>query len=370
MLTSLFTSDEDARWAAAGSGLRVAGTSINHPFILQQVDWRHAAPVSGPVDFLVRYRRQHTLAARRDYPTVGLRWSGVGGSPWSLSTTLGIHFFKASADVELRASRRWGQPSASETRLEFRVALLDTFSDAIFQGLGVAPEETPAHFDYARPPLAGRVLLTRASGPVRFELHAGASARTEVRVTFPETGERSYRLLERVHFVGGLTEVRASERLAIAGYGGVAEADAERRFEGGSLSRLTSEERTSIFGLVLRAWLGPGTGVVAGVRRVGRPETRITEQQPVRHSDREHSAWAGLRRQPTAGWTWGALVAWMDREAGVLAPWLSGANKRLITDWGYRFVSRFEVTAGVRWDLDYSRDRLFDGGHLRFTAMW
>ena len=93
-------------------------------------------------------------------------------------------------------------------------------------------------------------------------------------------------------------------------------------------------------------------------------------QEPVRHRDRELTGWVALRRRPNAGWSWGVLLARMDREAGLLAPWLTGLNERLVTEWGHRFPSGFEVTAGLRWDLDHFRRQAFDGGHVRFSSRW
>ncbi|MDE2874905.1 MAG: hypothetical protein OXQ93_05650, partial [Gemmatimonadota bacterium] len=99
--TSLFHPGEDARWAGLPNGFRLAAASINHPHILNSVDWRQAIHVSGPVDLMARYRRERTLTARRDYPWIGVRWRDVVGTPWSAQVGIGVHFFKPSADVEV-----------------------------------------------------------------------------------------------------------------------------------------------------------------------------------------------------------------------------------------------------------------------------
>ena len=60
----------------------------------------------------------------------------------------------------------------------------------------------------------------------------------------------------------------------------------------------------------------------------------------------------------------------LDRDAGYQAPWLTSQNHRLITEAGHRFRSGFEVTAGLRWDLDHFAREPFEGGHLRLSAAW
>ena len=60
--------------------------------------------------------------------------------------------------------------------------------------------------------------------------------------------------------------------------------------------------------------------------------------------------------------------ALLDRDAGSQAPWLTSQNQRLITEAGHRFRSGFEVTAGLRWDLDHFVREPFGGGHLRLSA--
>ena len=102
-----------------------------------------------------------------------------------------------------------------------------------------------------------------------------------------------------------------------------------------------------------------------------RPESRTPQGgAPREHRDREVFARAALVRYPEAGWTSRLAYAFLDRDAGYLAPWLTAQNHRLITEAGHRFRSGFEVTAGVSWDLDNFGRAPFDGGHLRLSAGW
>ncbi|MDE2796814.1 MAG: hypothetical protein OXL34_18510, partial [Gemmatimonadota bacterium] len=147
--TSLFHPSEDARWAELPNGFRLAAASINHPHILNIVDWRQEIHVSGPVDMIARYRRERTLTARRDYPRVGVRWRDVLGTPWTVQVGIGVHFFKPSADVEVALARSWRDGEDRSWTLEVRLAALDAFNEVIFQGLGVRADEVDAHYDYA-----------------------------------------------------------------------------------------------------------------------------------------------------------------------------------------------------------------------------
>ena len=76
----------------------------------------------------------------------------------------------------------------------------------------------------------------------------------------------------------------------------------------------------------------------------------------------------GVVRRPANGWAGRVAWAFVDRDAGELAPELTAGNHRLVTAGGWRFATGFELTAGVGWDLDAFGTAPFDGGHLRFTA--
>ena len=78
--SGMFTPAEDARWAEVGNGIRITGASISPPRILNVFDWHQESRISGPVNLLVRYSRERSLTAQRDYSWLGIRWHDVGGS--------------------------------------------------------------------------------------------------------------------------------------------------------------------------------------------------------------------------------------------------------------------------------------------------
>ena len=367
---SLFHPGEDARWAEQPNGFRVAGASISHPHILNVVDWRQKIHVSGPVDLVARYRRERSLTARRDYPSVGVRWREVLGTRWVVQVGIGVHYFKPSADVEVALARSWRDREDRRWGLEVRLAALDAFNEAIFQGLGVRADEVDAHYDQAGAPLAARTTLSAAASGWRAELHAGSSRRSEVQVTFPATGRAPFTQFERVAFLGALLQVTPLDRVTLALYGTWARADIERRAPASGLG-FTLREQTLTVGARARTRLNPAWAVETELERVRRPEWRSPEGGVSReHRDRGVFARAALVRYPEAGWTSRLAYAFLDRDAGFLAPWLTAQNHRLITEAGHRFRSGFEVTAGASWDLDNFGRAPFDGGHLRLSAGW
>ncbi len=368
--SSLFDPGEDARWAEVPNGFRVAGASISNAHILNVVDWRQEIHVSGPVDLMARYRRERSLTARRDYPWVGIRWRDMLGTPWTVRVGLGVHFFKPSADVEVALARSWSDSDDRSWTLEVRLAALDAFSDAIFQGLGVRADEVDAHYDYAGAPLAARTTLRAAASRWRAELYAGSSRRSEVQVTFPATGPAPFTQVEQVAFLGALLQVTPLERVTLALYGTWATADTERRAPA-SGPGFTLREETAAVGARARTRLNPLWAVETELARVRRPEWRTRAGGARReHRDREVFARAALVRYPDAGWTGRLAYVLLDRDAGYRAPWLTSQNRRLITEAGHRFRSGFEVTAGLRWDLDNFGREPFEGGHLRLSAGW
>ncbi|MDE2982460.1 MAG: hypothetical protein OXU74_14810 [Gemmatimonadota bacterium] len=367
---SLFHPGEDARWAKPPNGFRVAGASISHPHILNVVDWRQEIHVSGPVDLMARYRRERSLTARRDYPRVGVRWRDMLGTQWTAQVGIGVHFFKPSADVEVALARSWRDREDRSWTMEVRLAALDAFNEAIFQGLGVRADDVDAHYDYAGAPLAARTTLRAAASGWRAELHAGSSRRSEVQVTFPATGLAPFTQFERVAFLGALFQVTPLERVTLAMYGTWARADTERRSAASGLG-FTLREQTVTLGARARTRLNPAWAVETELERVRRPEWRTPAAGAQReHRDRGVFARAALVRYPEAGWTSRLAYAFLDRDAGFLAPWLTAQNQRLITEAGYRFRSGFAVTAGGSWDLDNFGRAPFDGGHLRLSAGW
>ena len=367
---SLFHPGEDARWAELPNGLRIAGASISHPHILNVVDWRQEIHVSGSVDLMARYRRERSLTARRDYPWVGMRWRDVLGTSWNAQVGIGVHYFKPSADVEFALARSWRDREDRSWTLEVRLAALDAFNEAIFQGLGVRADEVDAHYDYAGAPLAARTTLRAAASRWRAELHAGSSRRSEVQVTFPATGLAPFTQFERVAFLGALLQVAPLERVTLALYGAWARADTERLAPASGLG-FTLREQTVTVGARARTRLSWPWAVETELERVRRPEWRSPAGGARReHRDRAVFARAALVRYPEAGWTSRLAYAHLDRDAGYLAPRLTGQNQRLITEAGHRFRSGFAVTAGVSWDVDNFGRAPFDGGHLRLSAGW
>ncbi len=368
--TGLFTPSEDARWAGTRQGLRVAGASINHPFVLNFIDWRAQPPIAGPVDLVARYIRQRSLTAQRDHAEVGLEWRDAMGSQWTLRSTLGVHFFKASADLEVGLARRWRDLGGASWVLDVRVATLDVFNNVIFNALGVRPEDTPAHFNYTTLPFATRMTLVRSSPTLHLEVHGGITNRSEVEVAFPATGDPSFDLAEQMGFLGALVQVAVSRRLSIAAYGSAAHAATDRHFMPSSPDDLELREDTRTIGLRVGVATSDALNLELDLEGMWRPEARgMGGTSALSQPDRQLFGQLALIRRPLNGWTGRLAYAAMDREATVL-PRLTAVNHRLVMDGGYRFASGFEVTGGVRWDLDDLRTGPFDGGHLRFAASW
>ncbi len=361
---------EDAAWHRAPGGFRAAGTSINHPFIVNVADWRHEMPIAGPVDLAVRYTRAHTLTTQRDYTQVGARWRGAFGTPWTPRVVVGMHFFKASADVELGLGRAWrAQGGAWSAEVTF--ALLDAFNNVIFNALGVDPDDTPAHFDYRTLPVAARASVAYTASALHVELHAGSSNRSRVYVTFPATADPAYTLQERVSFAGALVDVRVGGATRAAVYAAAAHAATDRTFDVPAPEDLRLRETTTMVGARAARRLGAAHVVGLDLTARWRPEERRSgDGAEIEHRDREILAHAGVAREPLVGWRWRLAYAQTDRTAGPLAPQLSDADRRVLTEWGYRFVTGFALMAGVRWRVHRLTTSPFAGGHLRFAAVW
>lgn len=361
---------EDAAWHQAPGGFRAAGTSINHPFIVNVADWRHDVGIAGPVDLTLRYTRAHTLTAQRDYTQVGAAWRGAFGMPWTARVAIGMHFFKASADVEVGLRRAW-RANGGAWRADLTLALLDAFNNVIFNALGVSPDDTPAHFDYQTLPVAARASIAYTAPALHVEVHAGSSNRSRVHVTFPATADPAYALTERVSFAGGLVDVRLGGATRAAVYAATAHAATDRSFDTPAPEDLRLRETTTtVGGRAARRW-GAAHVVELGLRARWRPERRRSgDGTEIDHRDREVLAHAGVAREPVVGWRWRLAYALTDRTAGPLAPQLTAVDQRALTEGGYRFATGFALIAGLRWRVHRLTTSPFAGGHLRFAAGW
>ena len=366
--TGLFTGSEDARWAPTRNGLRAAGASISHPLLLTVADWRHDLGIAGRVVLVPRFFRHHSLSTRRDYLSVGVEWRGIAGPHSALRGGLGVHAFKASGDLELALAHR--RPAGRNgLTAELRLALLDAFTNTVFDLARGDPGQSPTHFHYRALPRAARLDLEWAFPTARVELHGGISSRSRVLVTFPVTGDTSFTQAEDVRYAGLLVEVTPSPRGALAVYATTARAATERRMESASPRDFDLLEETSSVGVRGRLRLARSLTVELDGRLVWRPERRVLGSgETIRHADREVFVQAVLVRRLTTGWLGRLGIAHLDRRAGILAPELQAANTRDLMEFGYRFRSGFEVAFGVRWDLDGAGT--FDGGHLRLATTW
>ncbi|HEX9894910.1 MAG TPA: hypothetical protein VGA78_13355 [Gemmatimonadales bacterium] len=205
LATGLFTGSETARWAPVRSGFRAAGASISHPLLLNVAEWRHDIPVAGPVAFVPRFLRQHSLSTRRDYLEVAVEWRDLGPLR-ALRGGFGVHAFKASGDLELgvQLGSSAGSPGLSAG---FRLALVDAFTNPVFSLAGRDPAQADTHYHYQAKPAAARLDLTWIYQNFRLELFGGASTRSRVQVTFPNTGDPSFTQSEDFRFGGALVEV-------------------------------------------------------------------------------------------------------------------------------------------------------------------
>jgi hypothetical protein len=293
------------------------------------------------------------------------------GSPWTLETGFGLHFFKPSSDFDLGLGRRWMTPGGTRWHLRVHVAALDAFNNTIFNGLGVSPEEVEAHFDYRTVPLAARLSLEGSAGRARFELRGGFTNRSEVGVTFPASGQEAFSLQEQVEFAGVLAELGLGPSWAFAVFVTWARAETHRRHDTPSESDYLLEEETRTLGFRQRVGVGPRVCLEVEMGASWRPEDRKgSSGTQVRHRDRAVVGMLTLASPPSPGFAWRMTLAGMDRDAGALAPRLTATNLRKVWEWGYSFTSGFRVMAGLRWDLDQLSRHAFDGGHLRISASW
>ncbi|MHC4709355.1 MAG: hypothetical protein ACYTA3_02775 [Planctomycetota bacterium] len=377
IISYAFSLTEVYEWYERGVGARFNAGSIDHLRLVQNAQVAGRVSLGGHWDTRIQLTQQNTLQSDRALVEVQIAYRPAGGPVRTFFNTT-LKPLKAETDLEVGAE--W---SVGGARLTAAVAVLDPFTDLIYQNLGGLADTA---LDYLSQPFTARTSLEIPLGEkVRVEAHGLLMTPTTVDIYPDESRDEGFRQDERYAYAGGLVEWNPSAGVAVGGFGTWvgSRLDREPLPQGQPEDHFDLKERTWQAGGYLIHFLSSRFSVEARLSHVWRTESRLRPDTSVAPNiDYEDRTWvsrSGIRYSAPSGFraelgldlTLGDVI----REGN-----LPGAstydvhNKRLRADLGWRFGQRAYLILGSNVDLDFDDNDtplgIFDGGHGRFALYW
>ena len=371
---------DDADWARHARGARYWGGSINTRDFAEGAEFKELVPLGRRWSTAVDFTKQDLPELTRSLVRIGFVRRTDAGFFSSIEGTLVP--LKPSSDLEAGAG--WRRPGRE---LALYVAVLDAFSDLIYQDLEVLNAAADTALDYERQPVTLRGNLDlRLATRWRVEGRAGvmlpATLRAYVQL-FPDSG---FRQRERYGFSGLLVEWQGNAGLTLGGFATYVRAVTDRTPlpDGRALDDFRLTERTMQAGGLLLARVAPEWVIESWLARSWRPERKVYRNAaaPAADIDYQDVAWSGqavLERRPEHGFTGGITyeldVRDVTRGAGEV-PAREGSlarhNNEVRLEFGWRAANRWAFQLGLGLDSDpgmWPRG-WFGGGHGRFVLYW
>lgn len=368
---------EEYAWEETSNGVRYWGGSINHRDLIEGAEFKASIPLAGIWRFAARFNRQITPALQRN--SVRIAFTARGRRVYGFADGL-LSATKPDMDVVLGAGWHDGAMHARAS-----VALLDVFSDVIYQGLIVYHGYADTAVDYERMPIALRGSFERRlGGTVRVEAHGGVLLLSRVRAYRQVAPDTGFRQEERFGFGGVLTEWAASPTLTLGAAFTTVRASTDRRplVQNPIPDDYRLVERTTRAHVYLLTAPHPRWLVESWLGHEWRPDVRV-RRDTVPNTAYEDRAWQGQAvvtyRAPGGFRSLAAFevdlrdVIRGDRPRPGMVESLGQDNYRLRLEFGWRFEGRMSLMAGYRVDLDFDRAlgrSWFDGAHGRFAFFW
>jgi hypothetical protein len=376
LVSSRLELGEEYEWEHRDNGSHYWGGSINHRDLVEGAAFKARVPLGRGWTIYPRYDRETGPPVFRNLVRLGFEkdWGRIfafsEGSLFAtkpdIDLTLGAGI--RIRDGELRASLTW----------------LDSFNDAIYQGLVVWYGFADTAIDYEEQEFALRLSAERAMGRMRLETHGAVLLPGRIRAYRQLQPDQGFRQEERFAMAGALAEWSFSPRLRAGGLLTWVRAATDRTplAAGRALDDYRLVERTTRYGLYLLAWPHPRWLLQSWLMREARPENRIYRNGAAPAVDYEDRSWQSqtvLSYRATGGFFASASFETDLRDvlkgAGQvpsLEP-LGQHNVRVRVELGWRLGRNVMLSGGYRMDLDGDPGTghgRFDGAHGKFAVYW
>ena len=378
-ISMAFSATQDWRWRQAKQGARYLAGSINMRDLVAAGDVKAVVPLSGSWQFRAAVyeregpgRNHHYMRLRfqREVPELPIFAYAEGNFP------------RIKPDMDVTVGGGWKSDKAD---VQVAFTLLDTFSDAIYQGLGVWSGWADSAFDYENVPLAMR-MRTRVQPVSRlfFEFHTGRVFPNTLRIYRQVAPDTGFRQKESLYYAGGLLEWQFSPSLHVAAFANTVRAMTDRTQlpSGDPLDVFGLNERTDQIGLMARYVLNPRWIFHAWIMELRQYHERVSLTNASLAIDYEDSAFDGqfeVGYRSSSGFVGNIAFEWDHRdvlrgEREIPSTESIGQHhSRIRMDLGWRFGSRASFVGGYRIDYDGdpgTQKGWYDGAHARFTAYW
>ncbi len=366
--------DEIYDWYRRDNGARALAGSINHLRLVGFGEFKATVPLGATWSARAQFNRQETLTSQRSLLRLGFSHDFWQGRARTFVRTT-VMAAKPEWDFEIGVG--W-QASPGEITVAFGV--LDPFSDAIYQGLGVSPAISDTALDYKTHPLTVRVGLDLALNR-NFRLEAFGLALTPTTVVVEsQTSGAGFLQDERYAYAGSLLEWSPSRRTAVGGSATWVRAGLDRQAlpAGGPTDNFDLMEKSWQLGLYAIHHLSERLRLQSWLAHTWRSETRLrpvdSPEPSIDFADRILSGNAQVAYQARSGFRSELGFEIVERNI-VSEDFLPGAtdkdNSRLRIDVGWGFGQRAFFLVGTNLDLDGDgRSVNFDGAHGRFVLNW
>ena len=368
---------DEYRWQTSASGARFWSGSINMVDMIDGFEIKAPASLGRGWTAAVRFDQGRSPPIDRNL--LRLRFTKTWGRPFVFFGG-SLHAYKPELDLTLGAGL--ADPGGRTT---VSLTWLDSFSDAIYQGLEVWEGFADTAIDYERQAFALRAAVERRLGRhFRAEVDAAVMLPARIRAYAQVAPDSGFVQREEFAFAAGLVEWAFTPRLAVGGIAHWVRAVTDRSPlpDGGAENDyLLTEETTRLGAYVLwrplRDWR-----FESWVTHEWRPERRDYRGgagDDVNYEDRAWRGSTGVTYRAPAGFRAEAAFE-MDlrdviRGDGQVPAQesLDHHNTRIRLEIGWEFGNTLRVEAGYRIDLDgddYQDKSWYDGAHGGFILHW
>lgn len=385
-----FSPFENARWAAASSGIRLRAGSIERDILAIKTEIKNTVGLNDRNRhyFSLEGILQEDAQVNRSVLELSYAYR------WRTHHAVGVRHTFSEQKVDLDLTPFYAYASPEWGRAEIALTVQNLYNDFIYDRLGIDAEVLDVVRTYDRRPF---LLEAQYSSPDRYPLGGEfiIGWQPTSRATYASQRSPSYRFQdeERIHYIGALLEYRWAP-FSVGVYFKRDASRLHRQSTGDSLNTdYRSRQTLQRFGAFMQGRWGPlrgevqaFTGIYNDIQEGDNYQTSILERAI--SFDTEQSGLHSRLLYDVDGWPYvGVEYLAFRRDLGpnpralvngwTFQYWDFGpSNYRLVGLVGYRF-DHGSIALGMGYDTDGDplfftdrEPRRFDNGFLRFTLVW
>lgn len=370
-------------WANSSRGARIFVHSDDEFTFLNRVRLKERVPMGSVAAFGMRFDRYELRPYHSSLVRLDFVFPDIAGTGAFVEVRPVARFEKPDLDIDVAVG--WARPELGRAAL--RVYFMDPFnnaSDALAKNRST-PQEVRTLQRNPSVGLSGELELSRLRN-VRAQAYFGGLFPSHASMSFDDEDRVPYEREQSAILGGGWVEARVptGTDAATLAFGGTVlgqrTAEVRTRFgdlrgAGAFLGQTRERElKARVYGI---SELGAGTrGHTLLEAALAYRRTRLPEHESRYGSIRDDRSWLGMARatwMPTRVFGLELTYLVVDRRVtdgdGILAPFLTDTNHRLVTRLAFAFNPYVYVTMGTGWDVDRDAN-VYDQSGMTLTARW